>query len=46
MYLTLRAGKAMSVLRKIYPHPNLKRFLADLNTFEQCPEHYYNLRSD
>lgn len=44
MYLTLRIGKAISTLRKIYPHPNVRRFIADLNAYEQCPQHYYNLK--
>ena len=46
IFLTQKTGLWLKMLREYTSHPNIKRFLLELKENEECPEHYYNLRSE
>ena len=44
VFLTQKISLWLNALSKYTDHPNIKRFLKELNANEECPEHYYNMR--
>lgn len=44
IFLTQKTSKWLKAISEYTDHPNIKRFLKELNDNEECPEHYYNMR--
>lgn len=44
IFLTQKNSLWLNTLSKYTEHPNIKRFLKELNDNEECPEHYYNMK--